>query len=100
MSSRRRHPSKISKAQGYLVRLYAVEYDLHGMIQAYGAEFVIKLVRLIEDGKIDCRQCVDRWAADRALYGDRVNPNTWLDEHMDEFTLSQEECDSLLAETA
>lgn len=98
--SKRRHPSKISKSQGYLVRLFAVEYDLDGMIKAYGPDFVKLLVDQIVAGKIDCRQCVDRWAADKSLFGDSLDTQSWFAQHEPEFTLSQSECDLLLLETA
>lgn len=100
MASRRKNPSKISKAQGYLVRLFAVEYDLDGMIKAYGPDFVKLLVDQIVAGKIDCRQCVDRWAADVSLFGSSIEPQTWFAAHQQEFTYSDEECLQLLAETA
>jgi len=100
MASRRKNPSKISKAQGYLVRLFAVEYDLHGMINAYGPDFVKLLVDQIVAGKIDCRQCVDRWAADVSLFGSAIELQSWFEKHKTEFTLSQDECETLFTETA
>ncbi len=97
--STRRHRKQISKAQGYIHRLYTIEYDLHGMIQAYGPEFVKLMIDEITAGRIDVRQCVDRWAAHTSIHG-AVQPSVWLDKHYNEFSLSQDECDSLLAETA
>jgi len=96
--SKRRHPTKISKAQSYAVRLFAVEYDLHGMIGAYGPDFVKLLVDQIVAGKIDCRQCVDRWSAHMSMFGGAAEPSSWFAQHQHEFTL--EECEQLISETA
>lgn len=97
--SKRRHPSKISKAQGYIHRLFAVEYDLDGMVKAYGIDFVCELARAIAAGKIDCRQAVQRWSADRAMYGADINAFTWFSTHSHEFLLSEDECLALFEET-
>lgn len=44
--------NKISKAQGYATRIFTAEYDLLGMIEAYGIENVIRLAHQINDGQI------------------------------------------------
>lgn len=59
--ARRAH--KLSKATSYLNRICTIEYDLHGAVQAYGVDFVHWLVDEIADGRVDCKQDVDRWAA-------------------------------------
>ena len=61
---------RISKAHAYKSRIFTVEYDLAGMINAYGLEFVHWLADEIANGRIDARQCVDRWSADVALTND------------------------------
>lgn len=43
---------KISKSQGYATRIFTAEYDLLGMIEAYGLENVIRLARQIDAGLI------------------------------------------------
>lgn len=53
----------ISKAQGYITRVFTAEYDLHGMIEAYGREFIVWLMDEIIAGRVNCKQDVDRWAA-------------------------------------
>lgn len=53
----------ISKANGYINRIFCVEYDLDGMIKAYGSEFMHWLIDEIAAGRINCKQDVERWAA-------------------------------------
>lgn len=53
----------ISKAQGYLTRVFTIEYDLNGMIEAHGREFVIWLMDEIISGRVNVKQDVDRWSA-------------------------------------
>lgn len=60
--------TRLSKADGYLNRIFTVEYDLKAMLDAYGADMIHQLIDLILDGKINTRQDVDRWAATRSLY--------------------------------
>lgn len=60
----------ISKAKGYEARVFTVEYDLHGMIQAYGLEFVHWLADEIASGRVNCKQDVDRWSAHIAISKD------------------------------
>ena len=43
---------KISKATGYATRIFTAEYDLLGMIEAYGLENVIRLAKQIDAGMI------------------------------------------------
>lgn len=40
----------MSKASGYQNRVYCAEYDLGGMIEAYGLDFVINSAKLIARG--------------------------------------------------
>lgn len=61
--------SGITKAQGYLNRVYTVEYDLKGMVDAYGVDFMHYLLDRVAAGEINCKQSVDRWSADVALNG-------------------------------
>jgi len=90
----------ISKAQGYLSRVYTIEYDRKGQLDAYGIEFCRWLDDQIIAGKIDCRQCVDRWASDRAIYGDG-NLQNWIIEKGNSFLKDDDDLqlfdDSLLA---
>lgn len=60
----------ISKSKGYLNRVFCVEYDLHGMVQAYGVDFMHWLVDEIAAGRVNCKQDVERWAAHKALEQD------------------------------
>lgn len=60
----------ISKSQGYLNRVFCVEYDLHGMIKAYGPTFMHWLIDEIEAGRVNCKQDVERWAAHVHLTND------------------------------
>lgn len=60
----------ISKSTGYLNRVFCVEYDLHGMIKAYGPSFMHWLIDEIEAGRINCKQDVERWSAHVALSKD------------------------------
>lgn len=60
----------ISKSTGYINRVFTIEYDLYGMIQAYGIEFIHWLADEIHSGRINCRQDVDRWAAHVAIKKD------------------------------
>lgn len=53
----------ISKSIGYLNRVFCVEYDLDGMIKAYGVEFMHWLIDEIAAGRVNCKQDVERWAA-------------------------------------
>ena len=63
----RRGKLGFGKDVGYLNRVFTVEYDLNGMLKAYGPEFIHWLVDEITAGRIDTRQCVDRWAADKHI---------------------------------
>jgi len=60
----------ISKAKGYTTRVFCVEYDLKGMIDAYGLNFVHWLADEIEAGNINTKQNVQRWSAHVALTQD------------------------------
>ena len=60
----------ITKASGYLNRVFTAEYDLKGMIDAYGIDFIHWLADEIASGKIDCKQDVERWAATVAITKD------------------------------
>lgn len=85
----------ISKSQGYLNRVFCVEYDLDGMIKAYGSSFMHWLVDEIAAGRINCKQDVERWAAHVAIaqdygfakvsdtYGEQ-NASAMLDQLLDE----------------
>ena len=53
----------ISKAQGYLSRVFCIEYDLAGAINAYGLEFTHWLLDEIAAGRVNTKQDVERWAA-------------------------------------
>jgi len=57
----------ISKSTGYLARVFTVEYDLNGAIQAYGPDFLHWLIDEISAGRVNCKQDVDRWSAHLAL---------------------------------
>lgn len=57
----------LSKSTSYLHRIATIEYDLQGMIQAYGIEFIHWLADEIHTGRVNCKQSVDRWSADVAL---------------------------------
>lgn len=69
-SERRKRAHLISKGMGYRHRLYAVEYDIHGAIEAYGLEFVLDFAKRIAAGEVNCSQHIDRWAAHIALNRD------------------------------
>lgn len=69
MAKRNAKPG-INKADGYVARVFCAEYDLNGMIQAYGIEFVHWLADEIAAGRVDCRQHVQRWCAHVALTKD------------------------------
>lgn len=60
----------ISKEQGYLHRVFTVEYDFAGAINAYGLEFCHWLLDEIASGRVNCKQDVDRWAAHVAINKD------------------------------
>lgn len=51
----------ITKAKGYLNRIFTVEYDLEGMIKAYGPEFMHFLIDEITSGNTTAKYEVDRW---------------------------------------
>lgn len=57
----------ITKAKGYTSRVFCVEYDLKGMIDAYGINFVHWLADEISAGNINCKQNVERWSAHVAI---------------------------------
>lgn len=59
----------ITKSQGYLNRVFCVEYDAKGMIDAYGIEFMHELLDAIASNKVNCKQSVERWSAHVALNG-------------------------------
>ena len=59
---------KLSKADGYMHRVFCVEYDLAAMVEAYGAETIHWMVDEIAAGRIVGRQDVARWAAHKDLY--------------------------------
>lgn len=61
----------ISKSQGYSTRVFCIEYDLKGMIDAYGINFIHWLADEIDDGKINCKQTVERWSAHVAITQDK-----------------------------
>lgn len=67
MARRSKLNNGFAKSHGYINRVYTVEYDLHGMIQAYGLKFVHWLADEIAEGRINCKQDVDRWSAHLAL---------------------------------
>lgn len=74
----------ISKATGYKARVFTAEYDLKGMVDAYGLEFVIHLAKLVAAGKVNCKQDVDRWSAHVALEADYAF-NAYYDAHKHRF---------------
>jgi N-methylhydantoinase B/oxoprolinase/acetone carboxylase alpha subunit len=41
----------MSKASGYQTRVYCAEYDLNGMIEAYGLDYVMEAAKMIADGR-------------------------------------------------
>lgn len=99
--SRRRHQTKLSKAQSYIHRIATIEYDMDGMIKAYGLPFVIEFAKAVASGKIDCRQCVDRWASHTSMYGSNaMSASVWFETHHDEFLLTSDEAQALFDETA
>jgi hypothetical protein len=55
----------ISKSQGYLARVFCVEYDLKGAIEAYGIECVHWLIDEVAAGRI---KDIQRWSAHQHLY--------------------------------
>ena len=61
--------AKISKAKSYVHRIACAEYDMHGMIEAYGVDFVIALAKAIKSGKINCKESTQRWSAHVSLNG-------------------------------
>lgn len=67
----RNNPNR-SKAKGYTTRIFSVEYDLKGMIDAYGINFIHWLADEIEGGRVNCKQDVQRWSAHIALNNDAV----------------------------
>lgn len=60
----------ITKAMGYKTRVFTVEYDLLGMMEAYGRDFIVWLMDEIAAGRIDCRSDVQRWSAHVQLTAD------------------------------
>jgi len=60
----------ISKSKGYTTRVFCAEYDLKGMIDAYGINFVHWLADEIAAGKINCKSTVQRWSAHVAITED------------------------------
>ena len=58
----------ISKSQGYLHRVFCIEYDIHGAIQAYGLECVHWLVDEVAAGRIKSDKDIQRWSAHAHLY--------------------------------
>jgi hypothetical protein len=62
----------ISKSTGYINRVFCVEYDIKGMIDAYGINFVHWLADEINAGRIDCKSDVQRWSAHVAITNDRT----------------------------
>lgn len=73
MVGRGKSKGKLSKGLSYLGRVASPEYDLQGMIAAYGVEFVRTLVEEVNEGRVDCRQEVERWSAHKALYGNNFD---------------------------
>lgn len=59
---------KLSKADGYMHRVFCVEYDLAAMVEAYGPEAIHWMIDEISAGRIVGRQDVARWAAHKDLY--------------------------------
>lgn len=53
----------LSKSKGYINRVFCVEYDAKGMIDAYGIEFMHWLLDEIHAGRMNCKQYVERWSA-------------------------------------
>lgn len=45
--------AKISKAQAYESMIFCAAYDLRGMIEAYGTEYVCKMIEQINEGNIE-----------------------------------------------
>lgn len=87
----------ISKSQGYNSRVFCVEYDLKGMIDAYGINFIHWLADEIADGKINCKSTVQRWSAQVAL-DKSLNFDPALFQHNDD--MSDADIDDLLSEVA
>lgn len=85
----------ISKAKGYLSRVFCVEYDLKGMIDAYGVEFMHTLVDMVAEGELDCREHVQRWSAHKALIND-AQYSSW---RASEFAREAQELDQLINAT-
>lgn len=71
----------IDKATGYKHRLYCVEYDLLGMIQAYGPECMHWLIEEVMAGNIKADRDVQRWAAHKHLYKYESTNNVPAPEH-------------------
>ena len=71
----------LNKATGYINRIFTVEYDLHGMINAYGIDFIHWLADEIAHGRINCKQDVDRWAATVAITKDYTFNAAVLEDH-------------------
>lgn len=71
---------KMSKAEAYLNRVSTIEYDLHGAINAYGVDFVHWLIDEIVAGRVNCKQTVDRWAADKHLHAFSAMVSTYKSE--------------------
>lgn len=65
-----RSKAGVPKSHGYLTRIFTVEYDLKGMIDAYGIDFIHWFADEIAAGRVDCRHIVDRWAATVAISKD------------------------------
>jgi len=58
----------IGKALAYLSRVFCVEYDFNGAIEAYGVDFCHYLLDEIAAGRVNCKQNVERWSAHKALH--------------------------------
>jgi len=71
-------PERLGQEWVWIVE--SIEYDLHGMIQAYGIDFIHWLANEINHGRVNCKQDVDRWAAHIALQKD-YDFATELDQH-------------------
>lgn len=58
----------LGKALAYLARVFCVEYDMKGMIEAYGVDFCHYLLDEIAAGNVNCKQDVERWSAYKAIH--------------------------------
>ncbi len=57
----------IPKHVAYKTRVLCIEYDMKGMLDAYGLDAIIKLARMVNDGDIKACRDVQRWCADASL---------------------------------